>query len=215
MYSKQINCPSCGASLTLEYRFSEIVVCGFCGQTSYLTGNSFEAKGDKVKLSDYGSKFSVGVTGFVINKKFKVLGRIRYKYPDGFWDEWLLKFEDQPEKEYWLQEDEGDYALFEKSDIMPENTNFEELKVGAKYAFDNKELFISEKNTAQIIGGEGELPYRVIPGEKANFADGIIVGEGIQTSLEFLPNEKQFYIANHSVKLEDFSFTENNTQNGY
>ena len=215
MAFKQFSCPSCGASLELEYRFSEMVICGFCNQTCHLSGDSVEAKGEKIKLSDYGSNFYIGATGTVLNQDFKVLGRIRFQYPDGFWDKWLIRLANNPDTEYWLQEDEGDYTLFEKADILPENSNFSELKVGKKYGLKSDELFISEKNTAQIVGGEGELPHRVIPGEQADFVDGIIYGKAIQTSLEFMPLKKQFYTTKHKVKLDDFIFTQKDTENGY
>lgn len=215
MSFKEINCPSCGASLQLKYRFSEMVVCGYCDQTSHLVNSTWQAKGDKVKLSDYGSLFFVGAEGSVKDQKFKVLGRLRYQYPDGFWDEWLLQFEQSPEIEHWLQEDEGDYTLFVKSDILPEIHDFDTLKVGEKYPLGNKKLFISEKNTAQIVGGEGELPFRVIPGEQANYVDGIIVGEGVQTSLEFMPNKTEFYIAKHTLQLPEFTIANTQDANLY
>ena len=215
MAHKKINCPSCGALLELEYRFSEMVVCEFCNQTSHLSGDSLEAVGEKVKLSDYGSKFHVKATGQLQGQNFKVLGRIRYMYPDGFWDEWLINLENEPETEFWLQEDEGDYTLFQKSDLMPSIDDFNELKVGQRYALGDSELFVSEKNTAQIVGGEGELPHRVIPGGQADFVDGIIYGKGIQTSFEFLPNEKQFYTAKGQVKFSDFIFDEKEEADEY
>lgn len=216
MAFKEFNCPSCGAPLELEYRFSEMVVCGFCNQTTHLSGENLEAKGEKVKLTDYGSKFYIGAKGKLFDDNFKVLGRIRYDYPDGFWDEWLVKLENEPDKEYWLQEDEGDYVLFEKSGSLPTNTSFSDLMVGQKVDWEEEKIFITEKSTAQIVGGEGELPHRVIPGEQANFVDGIIYGKGISTSLEFLSNNQlAFYIGNKPVTLSDFIFTEKETLNDY
>ncbi len=209
MAFKNFNCPACGAPLELEYRFSQMVVCPYCDQTSHLAGEGLEAQGEKVKLSDYGSSFSVGATGTVFDIGFKVFGRIRFEYPDGFWDEWLLRLENEPEKEYWLQEDEGDYILFEKSETLPENPDFASAKVGSAMRFGEFQIFISEKNTAKIVGGEGELPHRVIPGEQADFVDGIIYGKGVPTSLEFLPNNQlAFYYGKKAVTLSDFKFPE-------
>lgn len=214
MAFKKFNCPSCGADLELEYRFSEMVVCEYCDQTSYLAGENLEAKGEKVKLSDYGSKFYRGATGKLFNQNFKVVGRLRFEYPDGFWDEWLIKLENEPEKEFWLQEDEGEYILFEKSEILPENTDFSKLKIGMEVKMGKNIIFISEKNTAQITGGEGELPCRITPGEQSDFVDGMIIGAGIPTSLEYMPeNQLAFYVGKQAVTLKDFIFTEKKPEN--
>ncbi len=215
MAFKQINCPSCGASLQLEFRFSEMVVCNYCSQTSHLVGDAWQAKGENVKLPDYGSIFFVGATGKLKGESFKVLGRVRYQYPDGFWDEWLLQFDTTPDTEFWLQEDEGDYTLFVKADALPENSEFNHLEVGKKYPWGNKELFISEKNTANIAGSEGELTHQVVPGQQANFADGIIFGEGVQTSLEYLPGKTEFYIAKYTLQLAEFEISNAPDENVY
>ena len=216
MAFKEFNCPSCGAALELEYRFSQMIICDYCNQTTHLSGENIEAKGEKVKLVDYGSSFFIGATGTLFDQNFKILGRIRFEYPDGFWDEWLVKLENEPDKQFWLQEDEGEYVLFEKMDSLPENTSFPDLSIGQKVVWNDNEIFISEKNTAQIIGGEGELPHKVIPGEQADFVDGIIFSQGIPTSLEFLPgNDLAFYKSKQPVTLNDFNFTEKKSANGY
>ena len=208
MAFKQFNCPSCGAELQLQYRFSQMVVCPFCDQTSHLSGEGLLAQGEKIKLADYGSKFFTGATGTIFNTNFRVFGRLRLEYPDGFWDEWLIRLENDPEKEYWLQEDEGEYILFEKSDKLPDNSNFDKTNVGDRINFESYQIFISEKNNAKIIGGEGELPHRIKPGEQCDFIDGIIIGKAIPTSLEFMPDNKTaFYYSIKPVTLNDFKFT--------
>ena len=101
-------------------------------------------------------------------------------------------------------------------DSLPENTSFPDLSIGQKVVWNDHEIFISEKNTAQIIGGEGELPHKVIPGEPAAFVDGIVFRHLIPTSLEFLPgNDLAFYKSKQPVTLNDFNFTEKKSANGY
>ena len=226
MAFKEFHCPSCGAPVELEYRFTETVVCPYCNQTVHWTGENFEAKGEKVILSDYGSKFSVGLkASFWVNNdegkrvtyNFKILGRVRFEYTDGFWDEWLMRVEGTDE-EYWLQEDEGELVIFKKAKILPEIIDYDQLKVGMHVKAGDYTVFISEKSKAQVIGGEGELPFRIIPGEQADFVDGIIYGHGIPTSLEFLPdNQKAFYYADFNTLegIGSFIFTENKKENVY
>ena len=224
MAFKEFNCPSCGAPVELEYRFTETVVCPYCHQTSHWTGENFKAKGEKVILADYGSKFFIGLEAtFTGNEggkqkkyKFKVLGRIRFEYNDGFWDEWLLHIEGYEEDEYWLQEDEGEFALFKRSDNLPSKTDYNSLKVGEYIQWGEYQIFISEKAKAEIIGGEGVLPFKIIPGEQCDFVDGIVVGKGVSTSIEYLPDNKvQFYVSVYNLTIKDFVFNEKKEENVY
>ncbi len=206
MSNEQLICPPCGAPLEKKYRFSKTIVCEYCGQTSILgSDNVLKAEGDKSPLTDYGSIISVGAKLKIKDTTYSVLGRVRFTYPSGFWDEWFLQTENNSEKEYWLQEDEGEYTLFERMSSM--DTDFSNFAVGNNYQLlEEKEVFIIEKNTAKINGGEGELPFRVVPGEQADFVDGIIVGEQKLTSIEFLPEETLLYsgtpILFNEIKIE-------------
>lgn len=165
-------------------------------------GNQLEAKGEKTKLSDYGSQFAVGKTGIINQKAFAVLGRIRFAYTDGFWDEWLIQFEQEPEKEYWLQEDEGDYTLFEKNTQIRENPNFYNIQIANYQELSGQHIFFTEKSSATITGGEGELPHMVVPGQRADFADGIVYGLEQLVSFEFLPAETVCYTG-FPIELKD------------
>ncbi len=211
MSMPELHCPSCGAPLKLAYRFSQMVVCGFCDQTSHLENNGLVAKGEKQKLSDYGSKLYTGADGKILNRSMRVLGRLRYEYPDGFWDEWCIKFDDD-DNFFWLQEDEGDYALFAEEQVSENLPAFEKAQVGVSYPFNGINFFVSEKNRGWIAGGEGELPHRVTPGEKADFIDGFIVGQQRQAAFELLSSGTQYFTGdviqpeNIDIKSKDYGF---------
>lgn len=192
MAQKEINCPSCGAPLKLEYRFSKMVVCEYCNQTSHLSGGGLTAKGEKTELADYGSPLYRGGEGIIRKRPFKIHGRIRFAYPDGFWDEWFLQFEND-ETFYWLQEDEGEYILFRKEEANDNLPVFNKAEVGITYSFQEKQIFVTEKNKATVAGGEGELPHQVVPGEQADFIDGIVQGEGKPVSFEILSYGTLYY----------------------
>jgi len=82
-----LNCPSCGATLAVQDRFTKVVICEYCGQTSVLKNRSLDPTGKKVSLADVQSEFSIGREGTLRGSNFKVLGRLRYDYEDGYWDE--------------------------------------------------------------------------------------------------------------------------------
>jgi hypothetical protein len=69
-------------------------------------------------------------------------------------------------------------------------------------------MFISEKNTAVINGGEGELPFVLQIGEKADFVDGIAHGIGTPLSLEYEPEGPVLYIG-EEIDLSEISVNKN------
>jgi len=187
------NCPSCGAPVALKYRFSKMAVCGSCKQTSVVEGETLVSANVKSELANYGSKFAVGATGTHQGKNFELIGRARFEYEGGFWDEWLMRFENN-ETEYWLHEDEGDLILYTKTSFSGKLPDFKPIEVGKNYNFAEMNIFTTEKHEAKTLGGEGELPFLILPNQKADFIDGIIYGTGQLFSFDFLSNETLFFI---------------------
>ncbi|MCS7018982.1 MAG: DUF4178 domain-containing protein [Cytophagales bacterium] len=181
-----INCPSCGAPLALSYRAAKSVVCSYCGQTSFVSPHGLEAYGSaKVLLADYGSLFALHQRGTIKKSlPFEIVGRLRFSYYEGFWDEWLVLL--NYEEEAWLQEDEGEVTLFRKIPAQGEMPHFSSVRVGQTITlslqlpdesrFHKNNIFVVEKHKATIQGGEGELPFLVVPGEQADYIDGICSG---------------------------------------
>jgi hypothetical protein len=199
---KILSCPSCGGEVKIKSIFSKSIVCTYCGQTSYLNVDKLEAKGGKDFLADYGSLFSVGMRCKLQGKSLEVIGRIRYEYEDGFWDEWAVIMNDKDELIYWLEEDEGRLTLFESTTVVPKNITYSD-KVGSILTFNDQKIFVRAKSKAKIIGSEGELPFQIIKGEKADFIDGIL--NSAPCGFEFLSNEITFN-EGQALHLSDFQF---------
>lgn len=205
MFSKEYTCPSCGAPITQNIPGSRMLCCTYCGQTSFVNADSLEAVGSKAPLIDYGSSFGIGKMGTFEGKEFQVLGRLRYEYEDGFWDEWYLSFFDG--ESMWVQEDDGSFVLFYYEEPLSYRVDFEGTRVGSTIAITEKinEVFVTSKSRASLQGGEGELPFRVSPGSQADFVDGIMKGKVVST--ELLPEENVVFIG-HPVDLEEFKLRE-------
>ena len=186
MSVQEYKCPACGAPLTIENRFSKTVVCKYCGQTSFITPAGLDPAGQKAELADFPSIFAIGKRGTLAGRPFVTLGRLRYAYEDGFWDEWFLSC-DEGRTFVWLQEDEGDFTAFEKTSITSAIPGFDEIKVGSIVAVNTLSVFVTEKNRAKISGGEGEINFRFSPGEAVNYVDGNAAGQLV--SIEFTPDE--------------------------
>lgn len=187
---KNMSCPSCGAPLNIENRFVKMVTCDFCGQVSLLKDTGLDPTGQTAKLAELPSPLYVDAVGTLWGKKFQVLGRLRYQYDAGLWDEWFLTIEgDRPG---WLVEDEGEFIFYNKQTLSSPVPPYEDIRVGSTIKIGNRQVFITEKGTAKIAGGEGQLAFAITPGQEVKYVDGNS-GED-QISLEITPNEIEFLI---------------------
>jgi len=181
-----LSCPSCGSPVEVDFRFMKAARCSYCGQLNYLNvAQQLDPRGPQTPpLVDYGSQLSVGRRGELAKRPFKVLGRVRYEWDKGFWDEWLLRFEDgeRPER-YWLQEDEGDYVLFKQLETDSPLPGYAAMAVGQEVAIAGYPFFITERRLTEVVGFEGNIPFDIAPGDDANFADGIFQGRYV--SIEY------------------------------
>ncbi|MFC1743683.1 DUF4178 domain-containing protein [Candidatus Riflebacteria bacterium] len=182
MENPEVNCTACGASFTLANRFVKLVICEYCGTTSSVGADGLDPKGKTSKLPDFPSLFFLGAKGTVMSKRFLAQGRLRFDYNSGFWDEWYLVFEDGDAG--WMHEDEGEYTLFIKEEPKGNIPAFENITVGMKYDINRYDVFIVEKRTCVIVGGEGQLEKLTMPGETIPFVDGNCKGKII--SIEYL-----------------------------
>jgi hypothetical protein len=196
---RQLDCPACGAPLTVESAFTRTVVCTFCGQGLSLDDKGLNPTGRMARLSQAPSIFSIGRTGKVKGRKFKVLGRLRYDYEDGYWDEWFLKFEDG--QAGWVTEEEGECALFFK-ELITAPMELDAVRVGKSIFINNRPVFITEVQEASLAGGEGELNYRMVPGTSVRHIEGN--ASGTLVSVEVWPKEIEIH-AGHPLEYNQIS----------
>lgn len=191
LFIREFECPSCGGRIQRQNPASKSLSCPYCGQTSHITGGdsnlsysrstnnedaaseTLEKVGGQHLLIDYGSMFSIGMSATLHEIRFRVLGRIRISYEDGFWDEWYVERFDN-NTTAWIQEDDGSFTWFKYSGDTP-NVKYEAIQVGSVVTFSNEleHVFITSKSRAVVQGGEGELPFAIIPNDRADFVEGI------------------------------------------
>jgi len=113
----QLTCSSCGAPIQIENQFVRAITCPFCGASYLVEGDStLNPSGKGASLANYPSRLSVGTRGKIRGREFTVLGRIRYTYDEGFWDEWQIAWDDGTPPD-WLEEDEGYWTVFKKERV--------------------------------------------------------------------------------------------------
>lgn len=169
-----LKCPSCGAPLPIEHRFVRMVACQYCQTVSEITDQGLDPTGKTAKLAPLPTRFRVGQKGTLRGRTFEVLGRVRYSYDEGTWDEWYLAFEDGDAG--WLEEAEGEYTLSRAEKLRTPVPPFDQVRVGTQIQVNGYPFFVTERCRAQVAGAEGQLFYKAIPGRPVLFIDGNLGG---------------------------------------
>jgi len=167
MTAPTIGCPNCGNQITADRRHSHMAVCDSCRSVVTFGERAAQVAGTMSVLPPPRSKLYVGAMGKFHGKNFSVLGRVRYGYARGYWDEWYLMTDTG--EPGWLSEDER-HITFETE--VPTDHSFQGLSVGQSAEVPGKGSYqVVEKDIATVEGGEGELPFVVIGGQQIKFLD--------------------------------------------
>ncbi|MDJ0668171.1 MAG: DUF4178 domain-containing protein [Desulfobacterales bacterium] len=168
MKPQAIKCPSCGATHDVLNPGVVTVVCEYCGNAVYWDEDKLRDAGQQSILPEGFTRLFRGATGRLDNRRFAVMGRVRYSFGKGFWDEWFLTFDDGTIG--WLTEDNHELALQQRSAIKKPPA-FEAMKPGRSFKARGIDFVFQEVGRAECIGVEGDLPIAVKTGETYQFAD--------------------------------------------
>jgi hypothetical protein len=192
-----MNCASCGAPVEIVNRFSKVLVCGYCGTHLKVSDGGVEIAGKYPKLADFPSIFQVGSRGTILGKPFTALGRMRYKYQGGHFDEWFVEYDGD---KAWFTEDDGTYTLYTDLFEAVEIPDISTVKAGQNMLVGDKKVMIKEKGKAVVEGGEGELFFYVEPGSEVIYLDA--VSEGKKVSIEYTEDEVEMFTGRPLLKRD-------------
>jgi len=171
------HCPNCGAALNLVFRYSKLINCKHCNNDLILADDILKARGKSAVMADYPSLLQLGIP-FEYNKpshlprgkggkqSYLPIGRVRYQYDHGYWDEWWTL--DQVGSGFWISVDEGDMAI-EKAIQLDQIILFPELELGSHIEINKTNWLVTERDSARCIGLEGELPELIQVGDKMSY----------------------------------------------
>jgi Domain of unknown function (DUF4178) len=157
MSYKSAACPSCGGWIDKIDRFAAMAVCDYCGGAFYFDDEAVLSMGEMAILTEYPTPFYIGATGKIRKKNFEVVGRVRYRYHSGFWDEWYLKYTD--ESYGWIADDEMEFSFehaINNPGIIPPH---DQISPGQTLVIADKALIVDERDVAILEGAEGSLPW--------------------------------------------------------
>lgn len=154
---QKMTCSSCGAALEVENQFIRSVSCKFCGSTYIVSGSdTLDPVGKMASLADYPSRLNIGAAGEIRGRGFSVVGRVRYAYAEGFWEEWQILWNDNAPPD-WLEEDEGYWTVYKRERVRGAAPAYDQTKVGQTVTINGRPVFITEKRTARMVGSEGQF----------------------------------------------------------
>jgi len=180
------NCPQCGDRLALYFKYSKLIKCQSCGSSIFLEDDAVKLIGESSVLSDEPSLLQLHKPFKYRKKSYLPLGKLRYSYGRGFWEEWFLK--DENNREFWMSIDEGDFVLEEKMKLSLPFSNYNKFSVGKNYG----KYLVTEKGEGRVVGFEGELPKSITLREKHHYIH-LSEGMGKLITIEFSDNNTETF----------------------
>ncbi len=164
-----IPCPSCGAQIQFRSSASVMAVCEYCKTTVLKDVDSVKNLGKMSDVLEDYSPIQLGTSGIFGGRSFTVIGRIQLRYSDGLWNEWYVMYDDG--KAAWLGDASGQYMLTSEVQGGSNVPQFSALIPAHSYSIGGHSYIASDVRTADCIGGQGELPFKVGTGYQARVAD--------------------------------------------
>jgi hypothetical protein len=168
----QANCPSCAAQIEFTKGSTIVLVCQFCRSAVSRTDRKLEDLGKVAEIIDTQSPLKIGLKGEYFGQRFELTGRAQLQHSlGGFWDEWYAIFSNGWVG--WLAEAQGKFYMtfyqpLAAGEQVPE---FDYLQVGQAISFAKNAFVVGEKGVSTSLGADGEIPYKLVPNDRNNFAD--------------------------------------------
>ncbi|REJ76363.1 MAG: DUF4178 domain-containing protein [Acidobacteria bacterium] len=203
------NCPSCAGPIEFRSGSSVVVICPFCKSAVARTDKDVEDLGKIADVMQSQSPLKMGLSGEWNGHRFELTGRAQISHSmGGFWDEWYATFSNGWVA--WLAEAQGKFYLtFYKP--LPEGVSlpdFEQIAPGQPLSGIgvDERLVVAEKGTASYVAAEGEIPYKLVPGEKSNYAD-LSGKDGVFATIDYSSSPPLLFYGKE-VSLKDIGFAD-------
>ncbi len=180
-----MKCPSCGATINYDQKFSLFFVCEYCHAALVFDEKALSVAGKMSLLSAPSGPVFTGAEGTLAGNEFTVTGRIRYGYDTGFLDELNIIFDDGTKA--WFSEDEKRFMLetLQSFDLAPDV--IKNASLGTSLKINNKIFTVKEKGSAVCEGGEGHLSFKIVTGERITYYD-LLGVDGTTATIEIEPD---------------------------
>ena len=198
-----IECPNCSAKISVDQRFSHMAVCDSCRSVVTFGDDAVELRGELSLLPPSRSQLFIGAQGRFDGLEFAVLGRVRYGYERGYWDEWYVQCGDG--ETAWITEEPDGLAFERMVDTNHVTLEYEPLEPGRVVEVEAKSFTVKERDIAHCQGGDGQLPFVVIQNEKTPFAD-LTGPDDAVGSIEFGEDGTRLFVGK-PISVDDLNLT--------
>ena len=163
------NCPGCGAPVTFAWSSAVQASCPYCHAIMVRHDVNLEKVGEVADLPEDASPIQIGTEGTYNNKNFVVIGRIKYKWEQGAWNEWHIMFQDGVSG--WLSDAQLEYAISFLANAPTPLPAFDQIQRGQNFSWYNSNYMLTTVTRASYVGFQGELPFTTTDRSEMVFAD--------------------------------------------
>lgn len=168
------NCPSCGGPIEFKAGSTLVIVCPFCRSAVSRTDRGLEDLGKVAEIAESESPLRLGLKGTYKDNRFELTGRAQLKHElGGSWDEWYATFSNGWVG--WLAEAQGRFYLtfYQPLPTGVSLPTFAGLQLGQVVTEipNPTPLMVQEKGRGTLAAADGEIPYKLTPGEQFEYAD--------------------------------------------
>ncbi|TGX53525.1 DUF4178 domain-containing protein [Sphingomonas gei] len=162
--SLHLPCPNCGADVVFRSPALPNRVCDYCRSMLVRSDAGVAKVGEVAALPFDVSPVQIGMRGRADDNGFEVIGRVRWAWTDGAWNEWLLLFDDGANA--WLGEAMGQFMLLREQPIgkvrtraLREIANGKDARPGTEFQLDQEKMVVADAREVVCVAAEGELPF--------------------------------------------------------
>lgn len=138
-------------------------VCAYCQSVVQREGDAGREIGKAAVLPFDVSPIQLGTTGRAMGQTFEVVGRVRWGWSDGSWNEWLLRLANGTHM--WLGEAMGLFQLLAERDevlrdpLLAGFSRGQPVPLGSRIQVGARLYAAADIKEAECLGGEGDLPF--------------------------------------------------------
>ena len=204
------SCPNCGATLSFRSTSLAIKVCDYCRTAVTRDGPTLAAVGKVAEVPDDVSPLQLGCAGRDGTHRFELVGRVRWRWSDGAWNEWLALFDDGSTG--WLSDAMGRFMLLRETPA-PEHDQVVAMIaagrppiVGTEARIGDHAYTVSDVRDVTCVASEGELPFAALTGTRALSVD-LMAADGACASVQREGKDAVAAYVGRYVSLADVAAT--------
>jgi hypothetical protein len=148
---------------------SLLAICSYCRASLMRRDLDVEQVGTMAALLEDVTPLQLTAEGRWRSVHFAVVGRVQVRWEQGMWNEWYCAFDDG--RGGWLGDASGEYSVSFTASVPEALPGRSALAPGVRVTLAGVIYEVTDLREAEVVGGEGELPFPIEAGRKTTTAD--------------------------------------------